>query len=68
MCLCVCVRVCVQLQHGTSDKLVYCHEALHLRKKLQTADYKEDVQKWDSDSDSDESQSEEEEDFSKYAK
>ena len=59
------MSLCVQLQHGTSDKLVYCHEALHLREKLQNAEYKEAVEKWDNDSDSDES---DDEDFSKYAK
>ena len=32
---------------------VYCHEALHLKGKLQTASYKQAVEKWDSDSDSD---------------
>ena len=41
-----------------SDKLVYCHEALHLRGKLQTAAYKQAAEKWDSDSDSDESDEE----------
>ena len=40
--------------HATGDKLVYCHEALHLRKKLQKAGYSQEVEKWDSDSDSDE--------------
>ena len=39
--------------HTTSDKLVYCHEALHLQRKLQKAGYKAKVEKWDSDSDSD---------------
>ena len=39
--------------HAVGDKLVYCHEALHL-KKLQSAGYKQAVEKWDSDSDSDE--------------
>ena len=32
---------------------VYCHEALHLKGKLQTASYKQAVEKWASDSDSD---------------
>ena len=44
----------VQSGHGTSDKLVYCHEALHLQEKLQKAGYKPPVAKWDSDSESDE--------------
>ena len=44
--------------HGVGDKLVYCHEALHLQKKLQTASYRAKVEKWDSDSDSDETDDE----------
>ena len=39
-------------------KRVYCHEALHLKRKLQAAGYKQAVEKWDSDSDSDESDDE----------
>ena len=46
------------MSHGTSDKLVYCHEALHLQRKLQKASYNAPVAKWDSDSDSDESDDE----------
>ena len=40
------------MSHETSDKLVYCHEALHLRKKLQKAGIKDKVEDWVSDSDS----------------
>ena len=47
-----------RLGHGVADKLVFCHEALHLRGKLQTAAYKQAAEKWDSDSDSDESDEE----------
>lgn len=43
-----------QLSHKTGDKLVYCHEALHLQRKLQRAGYKVIIEKWDSDSESDE--------------
>ena len=32
---------------------MYCHEAMHLKQKLQKAGYKAKVAKWDSDSDSD---------------
>ena len=39
--------------HAVADKRVYCHEAHHLKGKLQTASYKQAVEKWDSDSDSD---------------
>ena len=44
--------------HATADKLVYCHEALHLQNKLQKAGYKQAAEKWESDSDSDESDDE----------
>ena len=49
----------VKMGHAVADKLVYCHEALHIQSKLQTASYnKQTVEKWDSDSDSDESDEE----------
>ena len=38
-----------QLGHAKSDKLVYCHEALHLKEKAQHAGYKAPVEKWDTD-------------------
>ena len=44
--------------HAVADKLVYCHEALHLKNKLQTAGYKQEAEKWDTDSDSDASDDE----------
>ena len=40
------------MRHSVDDKLVYCHEAIHLRSELQTASYRAQVAKWDSDSDS----------------
>ena len=43
---------------AVADKLVYVHEALHLKHKLQKASYTQHVEKWDSDSDSDESDDE----------
>ena len=43
-----------RMNHDTGDKLVYCHEALHMKAKLQDAGYKQTVEKWDTDSDSDE--------------
>ena len=43
------------LSHANSDKLVYVHEALHLKQKLQKAAYKPKLAKWDSDSDSNDS-------------
>ena len=48
-----------RLSHSKSDKIVYCHEALHLRETVQKAGYKAKVASWDSDSDSDESDDEE---------
>ena len=48
------------LGHAKGDKLVYCHEALHLKDKLQKAGYEAKMVKWDSDSDSDESDDEKE--------
>ena len=47
-----------KMSHATGDKLVYCHEALHMKYKLQEAGYKQAVEKWYSDSDSDESDEE----------
>ena len=47
-----------RMQHKVADKLVYCHEALHLKLKLQDAGYKQKVEKWDTDSDSDDSKDE----------
>ena len=47
-----------RMGHSTGDKLVYCHEALHMRAKLQDAGYTQHTDKWDSDSDSDESDDE----------
>ena len=47
------------MSHKTGDKLVYCHEALHLRRKLQNASYKAKIEKWESDSESDEGSADE---------
>lgn len=41
------------LGHSKGDKLVYCHEAIHLKNKLHKAAYTVAVEKWDTDSDSD---------------
>ena len=41
-----------RMKHERGDKLVYCHEALHLRAKLQKAGYEQKAVKWESDSDS----------------
>jgi hypothetical protein len=44
-----------RMGHAVGDKLVYCHEALHMQRKVQQAGYKQEVEKWDTDSDSDSS-------------
>eukprot|EP00966_Prymnesium_polylepis_P239094 5530092-Prymnesium_polylepis.2 len=49
-----------RMGHEVSDKRVYCHEALHLKEKLQNANYKVKVEKWVSDSESGEESSDEE--------
>ena len=46
------------MHHARGDKLVYCHEALHLSAKLQGAGYVQEAVRWVSDSDSDESDEE----------
>ena len=48
-----------RLGHAVADRLVYCHEALHLRERMNKAGYKAPVVKWDSDSESDDSSDEE---------
>jgi len=41
------------MQHRTADKLVYCHETIHLHNKLQDAGWAPDVVAHESDSESD---------------
>ena len=40
------------MRHSVGDKLVYMHEALALRLKLQKASYCQVAEKWDTDSES----------------
>ena len=47
-----------RLQHKTADKLVYCHEAMHLQLRMQDAGWEADVERWESDTDSDASDAE----------
>ena len=47
-----------RMGHESGDMRVYCHEALHMKDKMQTAGYKAKVEKWDTDSDSDETDEE----------
>ena len=34
--------------HESGDMRVYCHEALHMKDKMQDAGYKPKIEKWDS--------------------
>ena len=45
-----------------ADKLVYCHEAMHVQLRNQDAAWSADVARWESDEDSDNSDSEAEAD------
>ena len=47
-----------RMHHKTADKLVYCHEAIHLQLRMQDAGWAADVERWESDSDSDASDAE----------
>ena len=44
------------IAHGTADKLVFCHEAMHVQLRMQDAGWSADVERWESDEDSDESE------------
>eukprot|EP00966_Prymnesium_polylepis_P310997 7185411-Prymnesium_polylepis.1 len=46
------------MSHGTADKLVYCHEAMHVQLRMQDAGWSADVERWESDEDSDQSEDE----------
>ena len=39
----------------TADKLVFCHEAMHVQLRMQDVGWSADVERWVSDEDSDES-------------
>ena len=41
-----------RMKHGTADKLVYCHETLHLEQKLVDAGWEPDAARWESDCES----------------
>ena len=41
-----------RMAHATADKLVYCHEAFYLQHHFQSAGWKADVQRWESDEES----------------
>ena len=45
---------CGRMGHPIADKLVFCHESLHLRQKSQDAGYVPEAEQWESDEESDE--------------
>ena len=47
-----------RMHHNTADKLVYCHEAMHVQQRMQDAGWSADVERWESDEDSDDSDDE----------
>ena len=53
--------------HKTADKLVYCHEAMHVQLRVQNAGWSPDVERWESDEDSDNSGDEREGDEQEVA-
>ena len=52
-----------RMQHRTADKLVYCHETLHLQSEVQSAGWQAPVVEHESDTDSDEEASDTEKDL-----
>ena len=48
----------VRMAHKTADKLVYCHEAMHVQLRMQDAGWSADVERHESDEDSDDSATE----------
>lgn len=52
-----------RLGHETADKLVYCHESIHLRNECCKAGYKEPFEKWQFNSDDEDDGSDTEEDL-----
>mmetsp|Transcript_21064 Transcript_21064/g.69001 ORF Transcript_21064/g.69001 Transcript_21064/m.69001 type:complete len:159 (-) Transcript_21064:38-514(-) len=50
------------VSHGTADKLVFCHEAMHVQLRMQDAGWSADVERWESDEDTDGSKEESEHD------
>ena len=38
-----------RMSHGTADKLVFCHEAMHVQLRMQDAGWSADVERWESD-------------------
>ena len=49
-----------RMAHKTADKLVFCHEAMHVQLRVQSAGWSPDVERWESDEDSEHSGDEQE--------
>ena len=47
-----------RMAHKTADKLVYCHEAMHVQLRMQDAGWSPDVERHESDEESDDSATE----------
>ena len=47
-----------RMAHKLADKLVFCHESMHVQLRLQNAGWSADVQHWESDEDSQDSEGE----------
>jgi hypothetical protein len=47
-----------RMQHRTADKLVFCHEAMHVQMRMQNAGWSADVERWETDEESDGSEEE----------
>ena len=46
----------VRMSHQTADKLVYCHESMHVQLRMQSAGWEADLERWNTDEDSDDSE------------
>ena len=51
-----------RMAHKTADKLVFCHEAMNMQLRVQSAGWSADVERWASDEDSDDSEVEQDAD------
>ena len=47
-----------RLAHRTADKLVFCHESMHVQLRMQDAGWSADLGRWESDEDSEDSDQE----------
>ena len=52
-----------RMSHKTADKLVFCHESMHVQQRMQDAGWSADVERWETDEDSEDSDSEHDRDM-----